>query len=87
MAALTNMMNGDRFPSNGAVRDVHLTSIRDNQSLATNVHNPPLALPSLYRLALVCGITIPHGSRPKRSLRSCRNAEATQTAVSSSMNS
>ena len=26
MAALTNMMNGDRFPSTGAVRDVRLTS-------------------------------------------------------------
>ena len=26
MAALTNMMNGDRFPSTGAVRDVRFTS-------------------------------------------------------------
>ena len=34
MAALTNMMNGDRFPSTGAVRDVRLTSIRDVQALA-----------------------------------------------------
>jgi hypothetical protein len=27
MAALTDMMNGDGFPSTGAVRDVRLTSI------------------------------------------------------------
>ena len=37
MAALTNMMNGDRFPSTGAVRDVRLTSSTPGDHRQDNV--------------------------------------------------
>ena len=51
-----------------AVGNVHSTSLRDIQALATSVRNPPQALWLLYRLAFACGIMIPHRWRARRSL-------------------
>jgi hypothetical protein len=57
-----------RFPPNEASKAAVGTSIRDIQSLATNVRNPPQLARVLYRLAFGCGIIIPQIERTRRSL-------------------
>jgi hypothetical protein len=57
--------------------------VLDREARRTCAYAP--ALRSLYRLALVRGIMIPHSGRGV-ALSSCQSAEATRTAASSSIN-